>query len=194
MAAKVSLTRAQQKQLLFGVLGLIGFIAWLQLFLSPQRAALAQTRLQVQEIRAQVEQVRQGLAQQPALEAEISRLQAEYKLPPVTKPPEQQLPELLELISQVARQTGVRVVAAKPKADVSKLQPATSGYLELPILVVVSGGYHPIGLFLDTLERSDVLLRVRELGVVDDEENLYDHAGVVLFQAYLVPARPKESP
>lgn len=194
MPAKLSLTPAQQKQILFGVMGFIGFIAWLQLFLLPQRGALAQTRLQLQELRAQADQVRQGLAGQAAMEAEISRLREEYKLPEVMKPPEQQLPELLELISHVARQSGVRVVAAKPKADVSKLLPGTSGYLELPILVLVAGGYHPIGTFLDALEQSETLLRVRELSVVDNEENLYEHTGAILFQAYLVPARPKEGP
>lgn len=192
MPAKVSLTPAQQKQILFGILGLIGFFAWLQLFLFPQRAALAQARAQIQELRGQVEQVRAGLAQQPAMEEETRRLQAEYKLPEVTKPPEQQLPELLELISQVARQAGVRVVAAKPKGDVSKLLPGASGYLELPVLVLVSGGYHQIGQFLDALEQSETLLRVRELSVMDDEEKLYEHTGAVLFQAYLVPARPKQ--
>ena len=189
---KSSLTPLQQKQVLFAVLGLIGLYAWLSFFLMPQQRALAEARLQMQDLQAQVDRTRGGLARMPAMEQQIAQLTAQYQLPAATKPPEQQLPELLEMISQVARRTQVRVIAAKPKADVSSLTPSTSGYLELPVLVGLAGGYHQIGAFLDALERSGSLLRVREMALLHGSADLYHHHAVILFQVYLVPARPKE--
>lgn len=189
---KSSLTPAQQKQILFGVLGAIGLTVWLSLFLLPQQRAMEQARLQLQELQGQVDQMHQGLAQMPAMEEQIAQLTAQYQLPVFTKPPEQQLPELLEMISQTARRAQVRVVVAKPKADVNKLLPGPSGYLELQMAVGLVGGYHQIGTFLDALERSGSLLRVRELAVIHGSEDLYHHQAAVLFQAYLVPARPRK--
>lgn len=189
---KNSLTPARQKQILFGVLGLIGLVGWVSFFLLPQQRLMGQERMQLQELQSQVEQTRRGLAQMPVMEEQIRQLTARYQLPAVTKPPEQQLPDLLEMISQTARRAQVRVIAAKPSSDVSKLVPGPSGYLELQILLALSGGYHQTGTFLDTLERSGNLLRVRELALLPNPENLYHHQVVILFQAYLVPAHLKE--
>lgn len=190
--AKISLTPAQQKRILFGVLGVIGLYAWIGLFLLPRQRALGQNRAQLQDLQRQVEQTRHGFSQMPAMQEEIRRLTAAYKLPEVTKPPEQQLPELLEEISQVARRSQVRIVASKPNADVNKLLPGSSGYLELQILIAAAGGYHQVGAFLDALEQSDRLLRVRELGVLSNPDSIGRHITIVLFQAYLVPARLRE--
>lgn len=187
--AKTSLTPVQQRQVLFAVLGLIGLTAWLSLFLFPQQRALGPARLQMQELRAQVDQTQRGLAQMPAMELQIAQLTAQYQLPAVTQPPEQQLPELLEEISRTARQAQVRIVASKPSTDVSKLSPGPSGYLEFQILIAASGGYHQIGNFLDALEHSNHLLKIRELGVLSDPEQITRHTAIFLFQAYLVPAR-----
>lgn len=191
MAAKLELTPAQQKQVLFGLLGVIGLAGWFNFLILPQQRKLAEIRPQVQNLKGQIAQVRQGLAQLPTMESQMSQLSIEFKLPEVVPAAEQQLPELLESITQVARQSQVRLVAAKPKSDISKLSPGSSGYLELPIFIIVSGGYHQIGAFLDRLERSESMLRVREMGIVGDQEDLYHHKGFILFQAYLLPPTPK---
>lgn len=188
-----SLTPLQQRQILFTVLGLIGLTAWFGLFLAPQQRSLGQSRLQLQELQTQVGQIQRGLAKMPLIEQQIAQLADQYQLPEATKPPEQQLPEMLEMISQIARRTQVRVIVSKPKADVSKLTPGSSGYLELPVLIGLIGGYHQVGTFLDTLERSGSLLKVQELAFVHGSDDLYHHQVVILFQAYLVPSRPKET-
>ncbi len=188
---KSSLTPVQQKQLLSAVLGLIGLYAWLSFFLLPQQRSLGQARLQVQELQAQVDQMQGGLARMPEMERQIAELAAQYQLPEVTKPPEQQLPELLEEISRIARQAQVRIIASKPNADVSTLSPGSSGYLEFQILIAAVGSYHSVGNFLDAVEHSSHLLRLREIGVLSNPEQITHHTAIFLFQAYLVPARLK---
>ncbi len=190
MAAKVSLTPAQQKQVLIGVLALVGLVAWFNFFLAPQRRALADLRLQVEETRAKVEQVRQHQAEKPAWEEEMARLKEEYGFPESPPPPEEQLPELLKTLTAMARQNGVRLLGSKPTSEVNKLLPGPSGYLEVQVLIVVLGGYHQVASFLDTLESSPELLRMRELMFVHaNGMALGQHAGVLLLQAYLVPGK-----
>ena len=191
--AKLELTPVQQKQILYGIGGLVGLAVWFNFLLLPQQRRMGEIRPQVQNLQQQIAQVRQGIAQMPAMEEEMSRLSTQFQLPAVVPPPEQQLPELLESITQIARQSQVRLVAAKPKSDINKLSPGASGYLEVPLFVMVSGGYHQIGIFLDRLESSESLLRVKEMGIVEDSEDLWHHKGIFLFQAYLLPPSPKTS-
>lgn len=190
MAVKVSLTPAQQKQVLIGVLALAGLVVWFSFFLAPQRRALADVRLQVEEVRLKVEEVRQHQAERPAWEQEMARLKEEYGFPESPPPPEEQLPELLKTLTGMARQNGVRLLGSKPTSEVNRLTPGPSGYLEVQVLIVVLGGYHQVASFLDTIESSPELLRVRELMLLHAEGMpLGQHAGVLLLQAYLVPGR-----
>lgn len=187
MAKQFVLTPRQQRQLLFGIGGGIGFIAWVSLFLIPQQQALVVVQPQVKNLREQLKTTRQELAERSAMEARVAELSSTYGFPAVVPPPEQQLPDLLKAIGETARRHQVHFLAAKPKSDVNKLTPGPSGYLELPIFVVVSGGYHEMGTFVDALENSSHLLRVRELAIRGNPENPYHHVGGLLLQAHLVP-------
>ncbi len=193
--AKPQLTPAQQKQILFGLGGLIFLVVWVNFFALPQGRKWSEDHARLQSLRGEAAQLKQRLAQMPQMEAEIQRLSSQAGLPISSLPPEEQLPELLKAITETARKTQVRLVGAKPKADVNKLTPGSSGYLELPVFIGVSGGYHQMGVFLDTLESSpNLLLRVREFGIMGDAEDLFHAKAFFLLQAYLVPntVKPKE--
>jgi Tfp pilus assembly protein PilO len=100
----------------------------------------------------------------------------------------------LNTLGQLARREQVVLVVLKPTSDINKITPGPSGYLELQIFVVVSGGYHQIGKFLDTVESSsELLVRVQEFGIADDDESLWTHGGYILFQAYLAPGAAKQA-
>ena len=193
--AKTQLTPAQQKQILFGLVGLIFLVVWVYFFALPQGRKWSADHASVQSLRQEVVQLKIRLVRMPQMEAEIQRLSSQAGFPSSPLPPEEQLPELLKAITEVARKAQVRLIGAKPKADVNKLTPGASGYLELPVFIGVSGGYHQIGIFLDVLENSpNLVLRVREFGIMGDEEDLFHPKAFFLLQAYLVPStvKPKQ--
>ena len=189
MAAKGKLTPAQQKQILSSALGAIAFIAWVILFLAPQQRALGEKGAQIQDLRLQVGRLRQDLRQMPALEQELTRLKSQYQPTKNPLPPEEQLPELLATIAGMAQQSQVVLLGAKPTADVNKLAPGPSGYLELKILLILRGGFHPMAHFMDRLESSEELMRLREFSIVEEgDRNLETHLAILLLEAYLVPS------
>ena len=119
--AKLDLTSAQQRQILFGVLGLIGLVVWMNFLVIPQQQTMAQTRSQVQQLERQLTETHRGLAQLPVMEEELARLSSQYKLPAVSQPSEEQLPDLLGAIAQMAKTAQVRLVTMKPKGDLGHL-------------------------------------------------------------------------
>lgn len=181
-------TPVQQKKFLIGLFAAVGAVVWLQFILLPQQRRLAEARSEQKILRGQLEELRIGLTQRSSLEEEITRLAGEARLPANPKPPEEQLPALLEEITKAARRAQVRVVEQKPQSDLDQASPGPSGYLEIPLLIIVEGGYHPIGQFLDDLENSSNLLQVLELAIIPRPEDLFRHQAHVLFKAYLVPA------
>ncbi|MBI4228021.1 MAG: type 4a pilus biogenesis protein PilO [Candidatus Omnitrophica bacterium] len=183
-----TLTPVQQRQLLLGVLGALAVVAWWLFLLAPQQRALAERGALLRTLRPQVAELRQQLDGLSAVEAEIARLTTEPGLSTHARRPEEQLPDLLQAITQMAQGARVRLVALKPKLDLGGLTPGPSGYLELPVAMQVSAGYHELGQFIDALERSPQLVRVGEFEIGPTPEDLWHHQAVIMLQVYLVPA------
>ena len=122
----------------------------------------------------------------------MARLSLEFGDLDVVKSPDEQLPDLLKTLGDLAHRAKARFIGAKPTADIHKLRPGPSGYLDLQVVVVVMGGYHEIGSFIDSLETSDLLVRVRELMIVHppDSPEYSQHTAVLLLQTSLVPSGP----
>lgn len=183
----ITVTPAQQRQLLLGLLAAIGVAAWWMLMLGPQQALWAERSAALRALRQQVDDVRQGVAQQPAMEQELARLAETSGETTSARRPEEQLPNLLQAITQMAQAGQVRIVAMKPMVELSSLIPSPAGYLELPVAFQASAGYHQLGAFLDALERSPRLARVGALQIGPQTEDLWRHQVTMVLQVYLVP-------
>ncbi len=190
--ASLKLTPQQERKILFGIFSVIGLILWINFFLLAQHRALAAVRPQVEAQRQQIADWRDRLSRQPHMEVEIQQLSKAYPAPASPLPPEEQLPQLLKTLTDLARRSQASIFSSKPTSDVNKLTPGVSGYLELQILVAVEGGYHQMGAFLDAVESSDLLIRLRELIIFRNEENPLRHKAVFLFQVYLLPGPPRQ--
>ena len=186
---KVSLSPQQQRKLLLGILVALGIIVWANAFLIPQRRIVSQTQAKVLRMQGMLDQSRREIAQLSAQEQEIAQLSQQLGAVDVTKTPDEQLPDLLKSLGDLAHRSKARFIGAKPTTDINKLRPGPNGYLDLQVMVVVMGGYHEISSFVDSLESSDLLVRVRELMILHpaDSSDFSLHPAVLLLQAYLVP-------
>lgn len=182
-----SLSAEQKRGILTGLLTVLGLAAWLNLLLAPQWGQFGRLRGELRSMKREVVRLRHDLAQMPALEEDHKRLASQLQLPALATPPEQQLPDLLEQITQAARVSEVRLLGLKPQADLRNLKPGPSGYIEVPLEVIAAAGYHSIGRFLDRLEGSPDLLQVQELQIQLNSRDVWSHAVTVLLIAYLVP-------
>ena len=179
---------AQQRQLrlLAVVLSAVGLAFWLQFFIIPQTGLAARLGSELTGLRVKVERVRRDVQRLPELEQKRDHLIAQYSISPVSTPPEEQLPNLLDQIAQFARTTRVHVVTLRVKQDLTQAQVGPSGYLEIPLELAATAGYHQVGRFLDQLEQSDSLVRLRELEIRPSKEMLQQEVKMMLL-AFLAP-------
>ena len=184
----MEVTQAQQKKLLMGLLLGVGLIAWTNFFFLPQRQIWVKRRPEVQKLREEIIRTERDLTHLKTLEENRSRLAVQVEMKYLETPPQEQLPELLERIAQTARVSKVALSSLKPSADLNALSPGLSGYLELPLSIQFSAGYHQIGKFLDALESSEDLLRVQKLEIRSASGDVLKHKANLTLQAYLVPA------
>ena len=182
------------KPILTGVILVMGILVWSQLYLIPQRSRLMDLRLRNETITKDMALLKQKLVQMPQMEKQLKELTGQYDPRMVTTPPEKQLPEILETIAKAAKTSDVRLIVSKPKMDIEALSPSASGFLELPVQVEASGGYHQIGLFLDALEGSKMLVRIHELKIQASSDDIWHHHATFVLWTYLFPLGDKQKP
>ncbi|MBI3333753.1 MAG: type 4a pilus biogenesis protein PilO [Candidatus Omnitrophica bacterium] len=187
------LPRGRPKPILFGIAGLIGLALWASFFLLPQQRGIGERGSQIRELKEKLGRARKDLAALPAVRADLARMEAQGEGQALLQPAEEQLPDLLDSISKMARGAQVRLLVVKPKEGLSSLTAGPGGFLELPIQVEALAGYHQIGVFLDSLERSERLIGVREFEIRGDSRDPWHHRVIFLLQAYLAPGGAKRS-
>ena len=185
--AKLPFSLEQQKPVLIGGAAAVGFSLWLGSFFIPQFSNWIQRGPQVQALKNQVEEGHRKLEHSAQREKEFKDLKAQSELGAAALLPQQQLPELMDKIALAAQSAGVSLEVVKPKLEMGQLLPGPSGYLELPLEVHAVGSYHALGLFLDTLERSDSLIRVQEFKIQSDPKDIWNHQATLVLQSYLFP-------
>ncbi len=187
------LTPAQARSLAIRGAGAVGLVLWIGLVVLPQQRALADRSATVRTRQGQLAEVRRGIAQRPAMEAEVARLAQAYRVPGQVPPVEEQLPGLLKVITETAKTTQVALLVLRPKADLGVIAQKAGGYVEVPLEISASGGYHELGAFLDGLEQSPALLfRVERLGIQPDPKDLWHHRATFMVRLYLAAPAPRK--
>ena len=176
-----------RRRLLAGIAAAVAAVLWLQFFLIPQAAKTGRLSSELRILRTQVQKTRRELKQLPEMEKNRALLAAQYSVPAAAAPPEEQLPDLLEQIAQAARSAHVRIIVLRPKQDLAQARAGASGYLEIPLELAATAGYHQVGRFLDELERSGTLVRLRELEIRPSGQDLWNHQVKMQLLAFLVP-------
>jgi type IV pilus assembly protein PilO len=110
----------------------------------------------------------------PRFKEEVEKLNGELTKVVEELPNSREIPNLLETISNLAAINGLEVIFLKPNNDVDK-----GFYAEVPIQVKVRGGYHEVGLFLDSIAKLPRIINVSNvtLGNPRSEER---QEGVIL--------------
>jgi len=176
----------KQLRILAAVPAVVGLFFWLQFLILPQTRSAGRLGSELTALRGKVERMQRDLGHLPEMEKKRDELAVRTSVPVVSAPPEEQLPDLLDKIAQFARTARVRVVTLRPKQDLAKVQVGPSGYLEIPLELEATAGYHQVGRFLDQLEQSDSLVRLRELEIHPGKE-MWDQEVKMLLLVFLAP-------
>ena|SRR5688572_25254369 len=111
---------------------------------------------------------RASVADLPRFEAEYEQLHDRWTMAAELLPTDRQSAGLLRKITLAGQQTGVHFVMFKPSAPRSQTY-----YTEMPVEVVVHGGYHQIGSFLAELSNMRRIVTVNNLKLSTSPSNEY---------------------
>ena len=174
-----------QRRLLAGLGAVIGCVLWVQLLWVPQSTRARQRTEEWKKLQREAEEIRRQVAQLPRMEADRQRLTADLAGVAGEGAAEDQLPGLLERVTQAARHARVKVATLRPRVHLDQLKPDASGALEVPLELTGTAGYHQLGAFLDALERSPDLIRVRELELRPNASDIWTHQVSMTLLVYL---------
>jgi len=176
----------------YGILGGVVFIIILidvfLLFL-PQLNSITSINDQITKMTADTEQVltdRQRIGQlRKNLEAnrlELKELSGKVR-------PIQEVPAILETISSIANEYGIKLdelVPEKDKQEALSSPKDLTKYYALPVVIKARGGYHMFGHFLNKMENDDLYFIMKDFIIQNDAKNPNTHSFSLTIKLILV--------
>lgn len=151
------LPRKQKIALLAGaILAMVGF--YYTSFYSPQAYQIGDLSEQIETSRRERDKKIKTAANKPKLGEELRRLDGLLKEAVAQLPSLKEIPELLSSISNKAREAGLDVVLFRPRPE-----NVQEFYAEVPVDIVVRGGFHNTVTFFDEVGRLSRMINMTNI-------------------------------
>lgn len=199
MAAKKSkLSPDQQKMIFLIALVAVGVIyVYFSFILAPLRKKSEELKTQLTTAKAEVQKLEISVGQLPHFKREQERLLDSVAMWKERMPDDDQLPLVIETLSNYARQSGIKILIIVPHLDSADSKESGKGsgskdassakdiaYKAIPLQIDAEGGYHALGTFINRIEQARNPMHVLSLRVSDTPEKPYAHGIQMLIQAY----------
>lgn len=147
-----------QRWLVAGLVYVLILIAvWFSL-IAPTSEAIDGAIAQRKDLTTKRDAVRARASNRPAFEARLEDLAAKLKQALKELPNDREIPGLLSEIDGLARKSGL---------DVRKFQPLPEVlheyYADVPVQIVMDGGYHEVGIFFDRVSKMSRIVSVTDV-------------------------------
>ena len=155
---------------------------------SDQIAAL---KAEFEKKSTELARARASVADLPRFEAEYEQLHERWSMAAELLPTDRQSAGLLRKITLAGEQTGVQFVMFKPEPNRSQTY-----YTEMPVDIVVQGGYHQVGSFLAELANMRRIVTVSNMKLTSAPANDYEQTTLATFStsAYSLNTSPGPAP
>ena len=160
--------------LVFVACGLVAFLAW-YFVISPQWDVLEAEQLQEQAKRGEFDEKQRKAVNLGAYRQQMQQMQEAFKDLLRQLPKSTEVPGLIDEISYAASGSGLYSNKLDKLADVKR-----EFYIETPIAITVTGGYHQIGEFISKVSALPRIVTVHEFtlrttarpGDIENSDNL----------------------
>lgn len=182
---------SREHQLLGGLFALVAGAVWVYyavVFL-PAFHTVMQLGQEVAATGKQLREIREALIQDPPLRQEQARLSQALEALRVALPSEEELPTMIQVLSEAASQSGVRIQTIAPQRSVETFgavpspskkssnkkdhlppaSPPPALYRQIPIQVDAVAGFHQLGMFVSRMESGPQAIRVTKLHVSSEK-------------------------
>jgi len=177
-----------QKLIVYGIITLCLLMANYTLFLKPTMASLSKAMPKLRQLQRKLVVDQNLIAGIPGYKARIEAMRKSLSQQKKKLSTKQEISSLLKGLSEIAKDSDVKIVSIKPHAAVAgKRQSTASGaYQKYPISIKAVCGYHQLGTFLNKLENADIFMRVSDINITADPNDLTQHLIYVLVNTYIL--------
>lgn len=157
------------------------------LLLGPQISGLTNILSKTAKLKSELKGIEADSAKMSKLREAIKGYEAKVDYYEGMLPSEQEIPSLLQNLSDMARSAKVKIVSITPlassgegRADESKI------YQEFPIHITAKSGYHELGMFLSSLESANRFMKVRDIDIRANKQTPKKHDIDLIVATYIL--------
>lgn len=150
----------------------------------------------VRTSREELQTLRAATANEGAIREQYQALQTTVGSLRSFLPPEKDLPAVIEVLSNLAQRTNVKIQTIFPQRSLADQQAVTTAknnpaaipepvvYRQVPIQIDAQSGFHQLGLFLSMVEAEATPMELRSLRVASDPREPKRHTVKMVIDAY----------
>lgn len=164
---RTDFTKNKTQAIIFiALIAVLASLVYFNYLLKPQVVRVADVVIKVNKKGNDLKNAKSDISRIGKFKSDIDSYKEKVDRYEKMLPAEQEIPNLLETLSNMAKSSGVKIVGIMPsvakEADkISKRQI----YQEIPILISAKSGYHELGRFLNRLENSDRFMKVVDIQI-----------------------------
>lgn len=142
---------------------LIVLILYLNFLLKPQIMRVSAVFAGMKQASDDLKKTEEEIGRMPRYVIDIASYEEKISSYEKMLPVEQEIPALLESLSNMARGSNVKIVAITPVMPEEGPNDGSRVYQEMPILINAKSGYHELGNFLAKLEYADRFMKIADI-------------------------------
>jgi type IV pilus assembly protein PilO len=131
------------------------------LLISPNQVKVAELNSELVKARQEVQEKQTLERRLPEFEREIKTKDLELSLLRRQLPEEKEIPDLIDQVSNIGTQSGLRFLTFKPKQEVER-----DFYAEVPVELKILGRFHNLVSFFDRISRLPRIVNISNLEIV----------------------------
>lgn len=154
-----------QRFLTFGGIYLALWVLSYFLLISPTMDDISTGNIKNADLTKKRDEAQKRAANRPAFEAELAELNVQLKKALRELPEDREIPVLLSDIDGYARKAGLEVRKFRPLNEVMR-----EYYAEVPVEIVMDGGFHEVGVFFDRVSKMNRIVSVADVLLSEPKE------------------------
>jgi len=195
--------RDQSIALAGGLTVLMVLCGYLWYVVTPLASTVSGLSAKIKEQEQALQQIQQLTVQEPRLREEYEQLSSSMQSLRTSMPAEQELASVIEQLSGMATQAGVKIQTIFPQRSLESLK-VVAGlddkksiksklFKEIPIQIEALTGFHQLGRFLGRVERGRQPMHLKSLRITSNPKELKRHTVEMVLIAYFAVSDTKQS-
>ncbi len=157
----------QQKNYILAGCVILIFILDVLVFMRPQFKVMTKINQKIRSLSQDMKTLKSDAKRIDQLKDQLEQLKTEVAKTSGKIFPKESVPLVLENLSRLANENGIKIDNIKPLSDQESLVSEKKGrsYFALPIELQAKAGYHNLGKFLNRLENGEIFFKIKNFTV-----------------------------